>query len=518
MVGRRLREWRTSGRYAEGQWAPIIVPSETIVILPANALTWQELFAQSPPPYTGVATGLAMADSPAPLTTYEAHVVGNRVLGGAGGADVYIAGLVSISQHALNSGAGFINFIDYSKGEVRVGGTLNSSTTGARVRINDPSGRFGRMNSPDPRFTVDADNPTVSAATGFPMCLPRVDPASVVPDALCPQSQRPSLAGGGFLTSFTMSPPAIPPAPPLTSRDPSVQAPFEVGDYVTYAGTLVADGSGGTYIAAHTIEANVAIYTAAGTNPAYVKIDATIIGTGGLTVLGATEAVIRTRFEGMTTDVDPTGLNQRKIHLYGIDLTTGGVESDRDWGTIGVDPGPPNGAVAGRWRFRPPCLAFGSVVPLFGKQCVMNQSGSFLPPTREIRAVIEGGFTAPLSGASPRAANGIAYGQYHAPIAEYIFPEPFPGAALVENNFNTMPFLTQGGYSSSTGTIARQLNPWPSNALPAPLPPCNSTGLSVVAGGPYSVTATGTLPLAGTVLGGTLPYVYAWTVSAGTLL
>jgi hypothetical protein len=30
----------------------IVVPAETVVILPASALTWQELFAQSPAPYT----------------------------------------------------------------------------------------------------------------------------------------------------------------------------------------------------------------------------------------------------------------------------------------------------------------------------------------------------------------------------------------------------------------------------------------------------------------------------------
>src|SRR6478735_7324049 len=82
----------------------VTVPSETIVILPANALTWQELFAQAPAPYTGVATGMALADIPAPLTTYEVHVVGNRV------GDTYIAGLINISQQDLNSGAGFINF------------------------------------------------------------------------------------------------------------------------------------------------------------------------------------------------------------------------------------------------------------------------------------------------------------------------------------------------------------------------------------------------------------------------
>ncbi len=100
----------------------ITVPSETIVILPANALTWQELFAFAPAPYTGVATGMALNDIPAPLTTYEAHVIGNRVLGGPGGADVFIAGLIYISQQALNSGSGHINCILYATGEIRVGG------------------------------------------------------------------------------------------------------------------------------------------------------------------------------------------------------------------------------------------------------------------------------------------------------------------------------------------------------------------------------------------------------------
>ena len=65
-----------------------------------------------------------------------------------------------------------------------------------------------------------------------------------------------------------------------------------VGDYINYAGTLVADndhpitgpwpGSANTYVSAHTITDNTAIYTAPGTNPAYVMTEVTIIGTGGL--------------------------------------------------------------------------------------------------------------------------------------------------------------------------------------------------------------------------------------------
>jgi 2,4-dienoyl-CoA reductase-like NADH-dependent reductase (Old Yellow Enzyme family) len=67
-------------------------------------------------------------------------VVGNRVITGIGAtaSDQYIAGLISISQHALNSGQGFINFIDYNKAELRVGGRFGDSATGARVRLNDP--------------------------------------------------------------------------------------------------------------------------------------------------------------------------------------------------------------------------------------------------------------------------------------------------------------------------------------------------------------------------------------------
>jgi hypothetical protein len=529
----------------------IIVPSETIVILPANALTWQELFAFAPAPYTGVATGMALSDVPAPMTTYEAQVVGNRVLGGPAGADLYIAGLIYISQHALNTGSGFINCINYTTGEMLVGGVLGNCATGTRVQINDPvittagdvalgTGRYSRGQTPDARFQVDQDNPTIASATGFPMCMPRVvaDPnlAGNPDDARCPITQRPLVGNpvvacanpttpGAPCTNFTTLPPGG------GAPSPSIQAPFEVGDWITFAGTLVQDcamtgcpgggptagpwpavGVGATYISAHTISNNTAIYTFPGTDPSYVATEVTIIGTGGLTVIGAGEAVIRTRFEGMTSDVDPTGVAQRIIHLYGIDFNAiTGATSDRDFGTISVDPGPPNGAVKGRWRFRPPCLAFGSVPAKPDKDCVMNAAGSFLPPPREMRAVIQGAFTAPITAASPRSANGIVYGQYHAPILEYIFPENVPGAPIPENNFNTMPFLAQGGYTSSGGTLVGQLNPWPSNIVPTPA--CGPAAAN--AGGPYVVGSGGTIALAGSA-SGTAPITFAWTAVSGT--
>ena len=144
--------------------------------------------------------GHGAVDVPTPLTTYEWNVVGNRV------AEVYIAGLIYVSQQGLNQGAGFINFIDYNLGEIRVGGLIGSNTTGTRVRLNDPVGRYGRpTTSPDVRFTVDPDNPTIMAGTGYPMCLPRTAPCGpgVSTDGLCPEENRPIQAILGDGTSGT---------------------------------------------------------------------------------------------------------------------------------------------------------------------------------------------------------------------------------------------------------------------------------------------------------------------------
>jgi len=481
----------------------VTVPAETIVILPANALTWAELFTQAPAPYGPSQTGLAMSDSPAPITTYEVHVIGNRVLGGGGGADVYVAGLIYIAQNGLNSGAGFINFMNYATGEMEVGGVIGTANTGTKVQINDPSGRYGRVMSPDPRFTVDADNPTIASGTGFPMCFPRsAPPPAGAGDAACPESQRP-LAAVGYAATIQMTDPVNAPG---ASPDPTKQAPFEVGDYVTFAGTLVNTSAtptqlvagAPTYVSAHTIINNVAIFTWPGTNPAYVFTEVALIGTGGLTVAGAGEAAIRTRFEGMTTDPS------RNVHLYGIDLNPAdGSTSDRDWGTIGVDQGPPNGAVKGRWRFRPPCTAAVAT----DKACTPPAGGTFLPPTREVRAVIEGAWVPPAAGQlSPTSANGLIFGQYHAPILEYIFPENIPGSPVVPNNFNALDFLAKGGYTSSAGTLAGQLDPWPDSTVPAPA----CTAPVANAGGPYTVAFGGTVQLNGNATG-TAPVTFLWS-------
>jgi hypothetical protein len=433
------------------QGQQVTIPRNTVVLLPATALTWQELFALAPPPYGPAQTGLALGDLPAPTTSWQVHVTGNRV------GDQFIAGLVSIAQDALNTGQGWINAIDYATGELRVGGTMGSPSTGQRVRLNDPIGRFGRAASPDVRFTIDEENPTVRAATGYPLCIPRTDPAST-DDPLCPQGNRPrDPATGGYAQVFHTPDPALGLLP-----DARRAAPLQVGDFVTYSGVLVKDGGAPTagpfpgvaasYVSAYSVVANLGIFTAYGADPVYVAIDVTVLGVGGTPIAGIPqEATARTVFEGFTTDPS------RSIDLYAIDVDPcTGATSDRSWGSVAVDPGPPIGAVLGRWRFRPPT-----------KVLAMPLTGAFLPATREVRARV--------FGAAPTlTTNGLLAGQYHAPITDYLFPENLAvGGPVVPLNFAEFPFLASGsgpwaggGPSPIPGGVVGQLSPWPGSPVP----------------------------------------------------
>ncbi|QOT79435.1 hypothetical protein [Cupriavidus basilensis] len=492
----------------------IVIPANTIVILPGMALTWKELFTLAPATYLAAgSSGLALADVPAPLAAYEAHLIGNQV------GDTYIAGLVNIAQHSLNAGSGLINYIDYATGELRVGGklvrdgngvprnALDAAQPGTRIRLNDPVGRYGRKMAGDPRFAVDADSPTVRSVTGYPMCVPRVAPTAQASDPACPEGNRPKNPDGLHNANFTMPDPAA--VQPGHVPDPRIMAPFEVGDSVTYSGTLVSDAgpqgpyaSGSTYIAAHTFVANVAIYTAPFTDPAYVAIDVALLGNGGVTEPGALEATMRTRFEGFTTDPS------RNIRLYGVDVAPDGSTSERDWGVVSVDPGAPTGAQKGRWRFRPPCTGLvASVNFCFGPL----DENTFLPATREVRAVVEGAWTPSSSVPQP---SGIVAGQYHAPIGEYLFQEGLPGGAPPAIAFATMPFLARGGYSSATGVVATgPLNPWPgSGGVPS-----TCTAPTADAGASVTVLSGATGSLKGTASGsGSLTVL--WTPPKGFTL
>jgi len=261
--------------------ARFIVPRNTLLQMPAFALTWQEVFAKAPAAYRAAnQSGLARTDVPRPATTYEIHIVGNRIVNGA--SDQSIVGLMFLAQQSLNNGAGFINFIDYATGEMRVGGTAGVATSGARVRINDPIGRHGLATDGiasaalDIRFQQDEDNPTVRTETGYPMCVPRVAPSATSDDPLCPQKNRPKGADGTYLTIYTMDPLPFDGSDPV-GADPRLMAPFELGDYIDYQGNLSSDANG-TYVAAWGVIANIGLLTAPGTQPVYTAIDVMLLG------------------------------------------------------------------------------------------------------------------------------------------------------------------------------------------------------------------------------------------------
>jgi hypothetical protein len=457
----------------------ILVPRNTIFQMPATSLTWAELFNQAPAPWGPTQTGLALGDNPKPDYTYEVSVQGNRVVDAQN--DRSIAALLFVSNLSLQQHQGFISAIDYTDGELIVGG--------ARVRLNDPIGRFGRAMTHDKRFTIDEDNPTVKSETGYPMCLPRTNPATA-DDPLCPQGNRP--AGKSI---FTMGTPAAPTAseranPALRNAplDPWRAAPFQIGDYVTVKGPIVKDAAG-QYISATAVDANVGIFTTPGTQPAYVAIDVVLMGTGPLDdVTLAQEGAKRTRVEGFTTDISAPVM----ISAVDVNACTGEAV-DRLWNVEAIDPGPPNGAVAGRWRFRPGA-------PLFDLK-----GFPFLPPTREVHAI--------SLGLAVPTMNGLSAGEYTAPNFEFILPENRGiGSPVVPGNFENMPFLVQGS-GPRGGAFTGQLTPWPGSTGPVRNACAVVSGDQTVSSG-TRVSLDGSQSVAANVPTG--PVAFAWTQVSGT--
>jgi hypothetical protein len=444
---------KTAGGWIQVDGITIRVPANTVVQFPANTITWEEVFELNS---TGVAgeSGMALADSVRLPGTYEATIQGNIVNG------QYISGLIFLSQSSLMGFQGFVEGFDYANGIVIV--------DGQRVQINDPAGKFSAgyagwssLYLQDERFSIDENNPTIKTETAYPLCIPRTDPL-VADDPLCPQKNRPRDGAGNVMRIFTMDPvidpvSGLPPTsfngdPLQPPTDPTVFAPLEVGDWLDIGGTILLDGNGQPYILAHTITGNIGIFTFPGTDPAYVAIDVLLQGTGGVANPAfPQEAGIRTRVEGFTTD------ESRGIDVYAIDIDCNGVDTPRIplWAAnFPVDPGPPFGAVRGRWRFRP-------------------NGGNFLPPAMVIGAAVSGGNMLVWN-----PTLDILTDQYQAPNFEFIFAENLGiGTAPVTFNFRDIPFLVngigpwppadnivQGQFSNPNGftnQVIGQLNPFP---------------------------------------------------------
>jgi hypothetical protein len=467
----------------------VVLPKNTVVLMPAAYLTPQQIIACAPqgagpapdcPPAPGTSaagkkSNISLADrvglAGPPLPAYEIELTGN-IVGGK-----YIAGLTHISQQPLNSTSGYIRHIDVANAELCVGTTATPVATCAapdtRVRINDPMKRYGKNNtSPDQRFSVDPDNPTIHAQTGYPMCI-----STGAGDATCPLKNRPMengkpaatfVMGDTDLTSINA---ALPPGHPTikscktlgSNCDGEQQAPFMEGDHITFQGTLVNDGAGSHpyYVSAHTVEANVGIYTQPG-KTAYIFQEKSLIGTQGpitgappTNCAGLIECTTKLRIVGFVTD--PT----RTIGAYAVDVLPNGTRVSRKLPSLQKTQAP-----FGRFRFEDK------------KDPTLTPNGFGVP--REIVARIDDapwadGTTIPDSTNSPGLlkANGLVAGQYVAPVGEYIFPEALQmGAQPPTANFQCLAFLTKGWATPGIPPIG-QLSPWPDAVTPV----ANSTGV-----------------------------------------
>jgi hypothetical protein len=484
----------------------IVVPCNMVVQMPANTMTWADMVHGGP--------SLALDGTPFP--SFEIRAVGNIVAG------KHIAGLMFASQQSANTASGTISRIDYDTGDIHL--DTGDPAHPAVVRLNDPNGRFGRAQSPDARLSVDDQNPTIHAGTGYPMCVPRTDPATD-DDPLCPQVNRPKpvgaarhcrnfsdagvvpLPGSGELTQpaaseefclkFVM--------PSVADRgagdpDPRQQAPFEVGDHLTVSGTLVHDAAG-DYLSAHTVEANVGIFTQPGTQPSYLAIGEFGIGSAdpnATAVSGvAQEAQDRIFLETETTDVR----TPVDIYLMDVDPRTGAVKNRwiTPWEMTGENQtGSPTGGITTQFTGAQPqrarLRATKAPIGLLGQPTRMVRvvARSLCTPAQQLD---QSALDACLAKA-PKVANGLVAGQYAAPTFEFIFPENvMPGDAVVPFDLWHLPFLRYGEGAQTDGGVG-PLEPTPWGAPVSDLPPLPDPAPAPAPADPGSGSAPAAAPVA----------------------
>ena len=480
----------------------IIIPENLKIIMPGTYLTAQDIFKGPKGTAAGALStpeqsGLALEDQHSLGKTFipfMAEISGNIAKDPASSKIEYIAGLVNISQGVLQTSAGYIRDIDYAKGELLVTPAINNSTNQVRVQLNDPplpGSQFGRFSKgstdakDDNRFMVDQGNPTVHAMTGYPVCIP----TSANGDTRCPISNRMKDSNGNFLRRYTIgsklatNPNGIPVAtsPLCTTCDSKFMVPLVAGDYVIFSGIWIDDVDAATnttgYISAYSLEANLGIYTSPGENPAYIAIEESHWGSGGIPfdnlpqetgpgkpAFPGTNLVTRFFIVGATTDPS------RNVEIIALD----------------VDP------VTGDEQKPPRILSVVSPEPIapLGRFRRTVEQSVFLPPTREIKAHIVG--TTSEEGKNPKVANGLEWGQYTAPVGEYLFPEGRNwGKPEVPMNFENLCFLAKGagpldtlgrdktpvaGCTDATCQL-KQLKPWPDSGhfVTDPQAACNNT-------------------------------------------
>jgi hypothetical protein len=261
------------------------------------------------------------------------------------------------------------------------------------------------------------------------------------------------------------------PIPACPGCIPAKQAPFVVGDYVTFSGTLANSGGvpapgaqpapADLFVSVHTMVANVGIYTKPNSSPVYVTLDESLIGTMGPTAdcASAAECQDRIKVEGFTTDPG------RTVNIYAVDV---------------VPPGRPGAGMLSRLLHSTAKdqAVFGRFRWITGKNAgvLFDSNGLVRGATRELMARIDDPATGVLADGtpipqppSPAIANGLTPGVYIAPVGEYIFPEPTAilGGVQPRINFQCLAFLVNGWTLDGTTPIA-QVTPWP-GSQPAPV-------------------------------------------------
>jgi hypothetical protein len=298
----------------------------------------------------------------------------------------------------------------------------------------------------------------------------------------------PPPVGATYCGHFVMPALAADGTIPAGQPDPRQQAPFEVGDYITYSGTLIKGGDPlGDLVSAHTVEANVGIFTQPGTQPAYTAIGEFGVGSADPSATAVNGAAQETQdrifLEAETTDV----VTPVDIYLVDVDPATG-KETNR-WVTPNAMTGETNlpnlsngsslgGGISTQFTGAQPQRA--------RLRATKAPNGLLTSPTRTLRVVQRTlclpqmsqvtttagvtydatstyGTTPQINGTtdclqSKPAANGLFAGEYTAPVFEYIFPENVqPGDATVPNDLWNLGFLMNG---EGPGTGRLSPTPW----------------------------------------------------------
>jgi hypothetical protein len=177
----------------------------------------------------------------AKFDNYEVSISGNVVRGQPIAAQISVG-----SPFFLEGSQGYIKSVDLTDGSFQIDG-------GPKVILNDPNAVYSRGTNPPDLFPIDEENPSVSAFSGFPMCVPRNSS-----DPLCPSTNRPAGGQRNF-----------------QPKEPLLMAPLIAGDFIIYSGVV---RNGVVYAWSVTAD-NVQITTvASNTVPNYIRMEEAIIG------------------------------------------------------------------------------------------------------------------------------------------------------------------------------------------------------------------------------------------------